>query len=380
MRISLASPEQIRSWSYGEVTKPETINYRRLRPEKDGLFCEAIFGPTKDWQCYCGKYKNVRYRGVVCDKCGVEVTRSAVRRKRMGHINLAAPVVHVWFFRSLPNKLGSLLGLKTALLQQIIYFQPGEDVGAGPDERPVVEVPEEFFGEFSFDEDLELIRDERGVRIARESGRAMPDDAAAVVATVLEHVKGPKVTIFKYRPKQRYHVKTGHRQRYTRLTVDEILTTIEFLGTTIQRFGIPHPQIGVAALNPHAGDNGKFGREEIDILEPVIRAAQDKQRDVTGPWPSDTVFLAGRSTSAVLLEYGSAGCHAALFVREMLEHQVEGNAHAHVPAAVCVHRMAQPGREQDHPSGLHLHEHRARVLGRRRLAVSVMNTRHPTRR
>lgn len=91
LRISLASPEQIRSWSYGEVTKPETINYRRLRPEKDGLFCEAIFGPTRDWQCYCGKYKNVRYKGIVCDKCGVEITRSSVRRERLGHIELAAP-------------------------------------------------------------------------------------------------------------------------------------------------------------------------------------------------------------------------------------------------------------------------------------------------
>lgn len=94
LRISLASPDQIRSWSYGEVTKPETINYRRLRPEKDGLFCEAIFGPTRDWQCYCGKYKNVRYKGIVCDKCGVEITRSSVRRERLGHIELAAPVAH----------------------------------------------------------------------------------------------------------------------------------------------------------------------------------------------------------------------------------------------------------------------------------------------
>ena len=99
LRVSLASPDQIRSWSYGEVLKPETINYRRLRPEKDGLFCEAIFGPTRDWQCYCGKYKNIRYKGIVCDKCGVEVTRSSVRRERMGHISLAAPVAHVWYTR-----------------------------------------------------------------------------------------------------------------------------------------------------------------------------------------------------------------------------------------------------------------------------------------
>ena len=122
IRISLASPEQILSWSYGEVTKPETINYRRLRPEKDGLFCEAIFGPTKDWQCYCGKYKKVRYRGIVCDKCGVEVTRSSVRRERMGHIELAAPVAHIWYTRHVPSFLGYLLDVKRRDLDRVLYF------------------------------------------------------------------------------------------------------------------------------------------------------------------------------------------------------------------------------------------------------------------
>jgi len=122
LRISLASPEQIRSWSYGEVTKPETINYRRLRPEKDGLFCEAIFGPTKDWQCYCGKYKNVRYKGIICDKCGVEVTRSSVRRERMGHIELAAPVAHVWYTRRVPSYLGILLDISKRNMDRVLYF------------------------------------------------------------------------------------------------------------------------------------------------------------------------------------------------------------------------------------------------------------------
>ncbi|RLC67603.1 MAG: DNA-directed RNA polymerase subunit beta' [Chloroflexi bacterium] len=122
LRISLASPDQIRSWSYGEVTKPETINYRRLRPEKDGLFCEAIFGPTKDWQCYCGKYKNVRYKGIVCDKCGVEVTRSSVRRERMGHIELAAPVAHIWYTRRVPSYLGTLLGIRKRNMDRVLYF------------------------------------------------------------------------------------------------------------------------------------------------------------------------------------------------------------------------------------------------------------------
>jgi len=122
LRISLASPETVRSWSYGEVLKPETINYRRLRPEKDGLFCEAIFGPTRDWQCYCGKYKNIRYKGIVCDKCGVEVTRSSVRRERMGHIDLSAPVAHVWYTRRIPSYLGLLLDISRRNLDRVLYF------------------------------------------------------------------------------------------------------------------------------------------------------------------------------------------------------------------------------------------------------------------
>ena len=122
LRISLASPDKIRSWSYGEVLKPETINYRRLRPEKDGLFCEAIFGPTRDWQCYCGKYKNPRYKGIVCDKCGVEVTRSAVRRERMGHIDLASPVAHIWYTRRIPSYLGLLLDISRRNLDRVLYF------------------------------------------------------------------------------------------------------------------------------------------------------------------------------------------------------------------------------------------------------------------
>ena len=122
LRIGLASPEIIRSWSYGEVSKPETINYRRLRPEKDGLFCEAIFGPTRDWQCYCGKYKNPRYKGIICDKCGVEVTRSSVRRERMGHISLSSPVAHIWYTRRIPSYLGLLLDISRRNLDRVLYF------------------------------------------------------------------------------------------------------------------------------------------------------------------------------------------------------------------------------------------------------------------
>ena len=132
MRIGLASPDQIRNWSYGEVKKPETINYRTLKPERDGLFCERIFGPTKDWECHCGKYKRIRYKGIICDKCGVEVTRSKVRRDRMGHIELAAPVSHIWYFKGIPSRMGLILDISPRNLEKVLYFasyivlDPGE--------------------------------------------------------------------------------------------------------------------------------------------------------------------------------------------------------------------------------------------------------------
>lgn len=120
--LSVASPEEILAWSHGEVKKPETINYRTQKPERDGLFCEKIFGPTKNWECYCGKYKRVRYKGVICEKCGVEVTRSSVRRERMAHIKLAVPVTHIWFLRSTPSRIGLLLDLPIKTLEQVVYF------------------------------------------------------------------------------------------------------------------------------------------------------------------------------------------------------------------------------------------------------------------
>ncbi|WP_419795749.1 DNA-directed RNA polymerase subunit beta' [Staphylococcus equorum] len=132
MKIGLASPEKIRSWSFGEVKKPETINYRTLKPEKDGLFCERIFGPSKDWECSCGKYKRVRYKGMVCDRCGVEVTKSKVRRERMGHIELAAPVSHIWYFKGIPSRMGLLLDMSPRALEEVIYFASYVVVNPGP--------------------------------------------------------------------------------------------------------------------------------------------------------------------------------------------------------------------------------------------------------
>jgi DNA-directed RNA polymerase subunit beta' len=162
VKISLARPHDIRSWSFGEVKKPETINYRTYRPEKDGLFCERIFGPEKDWECACGKYRGMKYKGMICDRCGVKVTHSRVRRKRMGHIELAAPVVHIWFFKAMPSRLGNLLDMKTTSLEKVIYFQDYVviDTGSTELERQQLLTEEEFraareqWGDGSFEADM----------------------------------------------------------------------------------------------------------------------------------------------------------------------------------------------------------------------------------
>jgi DNA-directed RNA polymerase subunit beta' len=162
VKISLARPHDIRSWSFGEVKKPETINYRTYRPEKDGLFCERIFGPEKDWECACGKYRGMKYKGMICDRCGVKVTHSRVRRKRMGHIELAAPVVHIWFFKAMPSRLGNLLDMKTTSLEKVIYFQ--DYVVVDPKDTPLKKqqllTEEEFrqaretYGDAGFEADM----------------------------------------------------------------------------------------------------------------------------------------------------------------------------------------------------------------------------------
>ena len=140
VKVTLASPNDIRAWSYGEVKKPETINYRTYRPEKDGLFCERIFGPERDYECACGKYRGTKYKGIICDRCGVKVTHSRVRRKRMGHINLASPIVHIWFFKSMPSRLGTLLGMKTSDLEKVIYYQDYVVIDPGDTEMTFTQV------------------------------------------------------------------------------------------------------------------------------------------------------------------------------------------------------------------------------------------------
>jgi DNA-directed RNA polymerase subunit beta' len=165
--IKLASPEMIRAWSYGEVKKPETINYRTLRPEKDGLFCERIFGTTKEWECYCGKFKSIRYKGVICDRCGVEVTHFKVRRERMGHIELAAPVSHIWYYRSVPSRMGLLLDMTMSNLRSVLYYEKYVVIDSGDTdlkkmqlltEEEYYEAQERYGGGFSAGMGAEAVR------------------------------------------------------------------------------------------------------------------------------------------------------------------------------------------------------------------------------
>ena len=164
IRIQLASPEKIRSWSHGEVTKPETINYRTFKPERDGLFCARIFGPTQDWECLCGKYKRMKHRGVICDKCGVEVTLARVRRERLGHIELASPCSHVWFFKGLPSRIGHLLDITLRELERVLYFEAFVVVDPG-------EVPDLQKAEVITDETQAAARPGTPRQVRRHDGR-----------------------------------------------------------------------------------------------------------------------------------------------------------------------------------------------------------------
>jgi len=182
MTVSLASPESILERSYGEVLKPETINYRSFKPEKDGLFCEKIFGPVKDWECHCGKYKRIRYKGIICDRCGVEVTQKSVRRERMGHITLSVPVVHIWYFKTLPNKIGHLLGIKSKDLEKIIYYesyvviQPGSAAALGVEANQLLTEDEYFNILYQIREDNNRLDDSDPEKfVAKIGGEAIED-------------------------------------------------------------------------------------------------------------------------------------------------------------------------------------------------------------
>jgi len=178
MSINLSSPDKILERSHGEVTKPETINYRSFKPEKDGLFCEKIFGPVRDWECHCGKYKRIRYKGIICDRCGVEVTMKSVRRERMGHITLAVPVVHIWYWKSLPSKIGYILGMSMSNLEKVIYYesyvviQPGK---SGLKTKELITEDEYFRIISEFPEVTEETEEENDRFIVKIGGEAVLD-------------------------------------------------------------------------------------------------------------------------------------------------------------------------------------------------------------
>ena len=197
LRIGLASSEQIRQWSRGEVKKPETINYRTLKPEKDGLFCEKIFGPTKDWECYCGKYKRVRFKGIVCERCGVEVTRAKVRRERMGHIELAAPVSHIWYFKGVPSRMGYLLDIAPKDLEKVLYFASSIITSVNEEDREadIAMLKDELTADLEqldaeMREELDEIEAERDRLIAVARGEAEPEEGDEVDEETLG--RGPR--------------------------------------------------------------------------------------------------------------------------------------------------------------------------------------------
>ena len=169
IKIGIASPDMIREWSYGEVLKPETINYRTLKPEREGLFCEKIFGPTKDWECHCGKYKKIRYKGKICDRCGVEVTKAKVRRERMGHIELAAPCSHIWYFKGIPSRMGLLLDISPRILEKVLYF--ANYIVVDPGDAPLMQ--NQILSEKEYRDLREKYEDDFDARMGAEAVQAL---------------------------------------------------------------------------------------------------------------------------------------------------------------------------------------------------------------
>ncbi len=267
LRISLASPEQIKSWSYGEVTRPETINYRRLRPEKDGLFCEAIFGPTKDWQCYCGKYKNVRYRGIVCDKCGVEITRSSVRRERMGHIELAAPVAHVWYTRRVPSYLGVLLDISRRNLDRVLYFAQYviSSIDEDARQKALKRMDDEFALrrdqlEASVQESIAAIKEKRDAEVAK-----LDETLAAIDARFEEQLNVATEPI----------IKQGQRLE---TKIDELKGQVASSAMIFEPSGKVVVEAGAVIGKEHLGLLQEAVRESLEDAEADIREEQERAR------------------------------------------------------------------------------------------------------
>jgi DNA-directed RNA polymerase subunit beta' len=276
VRIALASPEQIRSWSYGEVLKPETINYRTLKPEKDGLFCEKIFGPTKDFECYCGKYKRVRYKGIICDKCGVEVARSKVRRERMGHIELASPVSHIWFVKGTPSRLGLLLDISPRSLERVLYFAQHiiTYVDEGAKERAIERLHEDMERESLERErpyvermtEIELARDEAIAKLEAERDEtllALEEDFPKQVDAIMKQASDLEAYVSgRIGKAATKDIKFGEQQIITKgeAVKAEVLETLKQLAGE-----------RVAALE------GEFAEKRSDIQLKAEAAIQEKQ-------------------------------------------------------------------------------------------------------
>jgi DNA-directed RNA polymerase subunit beta' len=269
LRLSLASPDTILSWSHGEVTKPETINYRTLRPERDGLFCERIFGPTRDWECHCGKYKRYRYKGIICDKCGVEVTRSKVRRERMGHIKLASPVSHVWYFKGIPSRMGLLLDMSPRNLEKILYFANYIVIDVHEDVR------QELLENLSVDSDEESVRLRGAIDVKAQEIRAqhqelhrkLRDEIEAEVAQLQKEYEDTVELLTEQGQKIQETIRTGLGTKAKRNLVvgpDDDEETVIVKGETIAE------DMSQATL--------RKVQEKIERVEANIRAAQDAAR------------------------------------------------------------------------------------------------------
>ncbi len=292
LKLSLASPDTIMSWSHGEVTKPETINYRTLRPERDGLFCERIFGPTRDWECHCGKYKRYRYKGIICDKCGVEVTRSKVRRERMGHIKLASPVSHVWYFKGIPSRMGLLLDMSPRNLEKILYFA----------NYIVTDVHEEARQDMLAA--LNMDKDERAVRLrgdidakARElrqeneaRSKKLKSEVESEVAKLEEELQEAVDELTTQGKKATEHIKAGigtksRRQMTVGLNGDEeiVIEKGELMSREMSRAVLAKVQEKIEKLEANTKAAQKHAKERLDAdkksLEAQIEAATKTQRE-----------------------------------------------------------------------------------------------------
>ena len=263
LQVKLASPEDIRAWSHGEITKPETINYRTLKPEKDGLFCERIFGPTKDWECYCGKYKRIRYRGIICDKCGVEVTMSRVRRERMGHLGLAAPVAHVWFFKGAPSKLSLLLNISPKKLASVIYFARYLVLTLNEDNRTATLE--------KLEAQTETKKEEIKKKFDALVEAAMTEGKDKVKATKSE----PEAESIKNKTKQ--HVGTLREQMIAEQNVtEEIFATVADLVKRLEANAVLSEDEYLKLLDYEAGDFITVGMGAEAVLEAVKKVDLEK--------------------------------------------------------------------------------------------------------